>query len=258
MTAAFPALVRKDETRYGLTVDPDLAVGPPGHAYLFGGACLALAFDVASDTVDRPVIHGALQFVSFIPLGSLLELAVEVLQAGRTLAHVRVTGTLDGRLVFHAGIALGAREGFAPQQWTKPPHVLRPDLCPPAIRLPPQDEKAHFLGGIEVREADGASKEKGRTTLWLRRKNGAPLDAPSLAMFADFLPLALGRTTGSTGGGNSLDNTLRMAGFAPAGWCLCDMTIPSATAGFAQGLVHLWDTEGRLLATGAQSLLLKT
>lgn len=257
MTEAFPALVRQDDARYAITVGPDLAVGPPGHAYLFGGVSMALALDVAADSVGRPVVQGSLQFVSFTPLGSVLDLAVEVLQSGRTLAQARVAGTVDGRLVFHSGISLGMREGFSARQWALAPPVPQPDHCPPCTTLPAQDGNARYLEGIEVREAGGPEVPSGRTRLWLRRKDGASLDAASLAMFADFLPIALGRATGCSGGGNSLDNSLRIAGAAAPGWCLCDMIIPSSASGFAQGQVTLWDQSGRLLATGAQSLLLK-
>lgn len=257
MTAAFPTLERRDAARFAIAIIPDLAVGPPGHAYLFGGATLALALEVAAAATGRPVVQGALQFVSFTPLGAVLELEVETLQAGRTLAQVRVTGSHEGRTLFHAGVVLGSREGFAPQQWTKAPPAPPPEACPPITDLPPQDANAQFLTGIEAREAGGDAPAPDRTLLWLRRRDGAMLDTASLAMFADFVPLALGRATGRAGGGNSLDNALRMVRSAPAGWCLADITVSAAHGGFAQGTVSLWDESGGLLATGAQSLLMK-
>jgi acyl-CoA thioesterase len=203
------------------------------------------------------VVQGALQFVSFTPLGAVLELEVETLQAGRTLAQVRVTGSHEGRTLFHAGAVLGSREGFDPQQWIAAPTAPSPDACPAITDLPPQDENAQLLAGIEAREAGGDAPAAGRTLLWLRRRNGAPLDTASLAMFADFVPLALGRATGHAGGGNSLDNSLRMVRTALAGWCLADITVSAAHGGFAQGTVSLWDETGNLLASGAQSLLMK-
>ncbi|MFY8048416.1 MAG: acyl-CoA thioesterase [Erythrobacter sp.] len=257
MTAAFPTLERRDAARFAIAITPDLAVGPPGHAYLFGGATLALALEVAAAATGRPVVQGALQFVSFTPLGAVLELTVETLQAGRTLAQVRVTGSLEGRILFHAGVVLGQREGFVPQQWVAAPVVPLPEACPPCTDLPPQDANAHFLASIEAREAGDAAVTPGRTLLWLRRRDGAAIDVAGLALFADFVPLALGRTSGQTGGGNSLDNALRMVRTAPAGWCLADMTISAAHGGFAQGTVNLWDQSGSLLATGSQSLLMK-
>ena len=257
MTAAFPALERLGEARFAITITPDLAVGPPGHAYLFGGATLALALEVAAAATARPVVQGALQFVSFTPLGAVLELMVETLQAGRTLAQVRVTGSLEGRILFHAGVVLGQREGFVPQQWVAAPVVPPPEACPRCTDLPPQDASAHFLAGIEVREAGGAAVTPGRTLLWLRRRDGAAINVASLAMFADFVPVALGRASGQAGGGNSLDNALRMVRPAPAGWSLCEMAVSAAHGGFAQGAVSLWDEGGNLLATGSQSLLMK-
>lgn len=257
VTPTFPALERLSDTRFALRVTPDLAVGPPGHAYLFGGASLALALEVAALATGRPVVQGALQFISFTPLGAVLELEVESLQAGRTLAQVGVTGSLEGRTLFLAGAALGSREGFSPQQWAAAPLAPPPEVCPPIADLPPQDENARFLAGIEIREAGGATPVPGRTLLWLRRRDRAPLCRASLALFADFVPLALGRATGQAGGGNSLDNALRVVRSAPAGWCLADLVVSAAHDGFAQGSVSLWDEGGALLATGAQSLLMK-
>lgn len=257
MTAAFPTLERLGETRFAMAITPSLAVGPSGHAYLFGGATLALALEVAAAATGRQVVQGALQFVSFTPLGAVLELEVETLQAGRTLAHVRVTGSVQGRLVFHAGVALGSREGFDAQQWAAAPPAPPPEACPPCTDLPPQDANARFLAGIEVREAGGDTPAPGRSLLWLRRRDGASLDTASLAMFADFVPLALGRATGNAGGGNSLDNSLRMVRSAPPGWCLAELTVSAAHGGFAHGTVGLWGDRSTLLATGAQSLLMK-
>lgn len=161
MIAAFPTLERLGEARFAIAITPDLAVGPPGHAYLFGGATLALALEVAAAATGRPVVQGTLQFVSFTPLGAILELDVETLQAGRTLAQVRVTGSLEGRILFHAGVVLGQREGFIPKQWIAAPAVPPPEACPPCTDLPPQDANAHFLAGIEVREAGGRRRCRG-------------------------------------------------------------------------------------------------
>ena len=38
MTAAFPDLLSLDDGRFAIDIAPALAVGPPGHASLIGGA----------------------------------------------------------------------------------------------------------------------------------------------------------------------------------------------------------------------------
>jgi acyl-CoA thioesterase-2 len=255
MTAAFPDLLSLDDGRFAIDIAPALAVGPPGHAYLFGGACLALALDAAAEAVQRPVVQGALQFVSFTPLGARLQLAVDILQAGRTLAQVQVSGRVDDRLVLMAGVTLGERAGFADQQWLAAPLVPPPAQCLASTSLPRQDDNAHFLESIEVRELAEDGLPTGRARFWLRRKAMGPIDTASLALFADFIPVALGRVSGRPGGGNSIDNSLRMVRSAPPGWCLADITITAAASGFAQGRVDLWSEQGDLLATGGQTLL---
>lgn len=255
MTAAFPDLIAQGDGRYAIEIGPSLAVGPPGHAYLFGGASLALALDAAADAARRPVAQGALQFVSFTPLGGRLDLAADILQSGRTLAQVQVTGRVDGRLVFQSGVTLGEREGFGEHLWVSAPDVPPPEACTPTTSLPRQDDNALFLDSIEVREPHADGLPTGRTRFWLRRKAAGPIDTASLALFADFIPVALGRVSGRPGGGNSVDNSLRMVRTAPPGWCLCDIAITAAAAGFAQGRVDMWDEAGQLLATGGQTLL---
>lgn len=255
MTAAFPDLLSRGDGRFAIDIAPALAVGPPGHAYLFGGACLALALEAAAETVQRPVVQAALQFVSFTPLGARLELKVDILQAGRTLVQAQVSGRVDNRLVLSAGVTLGERSGFADQQWLDAPLVLPPDQCLPSARLPRQDDNAHFLDTMEVRELPEDGLPTGRARFWLRRKATGPIDTASLALFADFIPVALGRVSGRPGGGNSIDNSLRMVRSAEPGWCLADITIAAAASGFAQGRVELWSEQGDLLATGGQTLL---
>ncbi|WP_017672750.1 thioesterase family protein [Blastomonas sp. AAP53] len=255
MTSGFAELIDRGDGRYAIAIGPELAVGPPGHAYLFGGASLALALDAAAATTGRAVVQGSLQFVSFTPLGQTLDLAVTVLQAGKTLAQVQVTGHVGERLVLQAGVTLGARAGIAAQQWARAPDVPPPGSCPPSTSLPRQDDKAQFLASMEVRELPADDLPTGRARFWLRRKAAGPIDTASLALFADFIPVALGRVSGRPGGGNSVDNSLRMVSTAPPGWCLCDITITAAASGFAQGRVDLWSENGQLLATGGQTLL---
>ncbi|MFZ4604483.1 MAG: acyl-CoA thioesterase domain-containing protein, partial [Caulobacterales bacterium] len=176
MTTGFPTLLAQGDGRYAVDIDAELCVGPPGHAYLFGGLTLALALDAAADATGRPIVQGALQFVSFTPLGERLELVVNVLQAGRTLAQVAVTGAIRGRLVLQAAVALGERPGFSDAQWIAGPQPPPPQACQLLQDLPPQDDDARFLTGIEIRQTGLGDPARGRTVLWLRRRDGAPLD----------------------------------------------------------------------------------
>jgi acyl-CoA thioesterase len=58
-------------------------------------------------------------------------------------------------------------------------------------------------------------------------------------------------------GGNSLDNTLRVARLVPTEWVLLDIRIHAVANGFGHGLVHLWAEDGTLLGTASQSAIVR-
>ena len=241
---------------YRVEITPELCVGPPGHAFLFGGACLALAIEAGGRAVARPVIQASAQFLRFMPLGAALDLDVDTLAAGKTLAQALVTARIDQETVARISIGLGRRDGFAADQWVVAPSVPAADDCPGRDILPIQDGDARFLARIEVREIPQMAAS-GKTRLWLRRRDGGANDRMTLAIFGDFLPLAVGRVTGRAGGGNSVDNVLRVLAEAEPGWILCDMEVAAIEHGFAHGDVRLWSAAGKLLATGTQTIVQK-
>jgi acyl-CoA thioesterase II len=76
----------------------------------------------------------------------------------------------------------------------------------------------------------------------------------ALSVLGDFVPFGVSQATGRMAGGNSLDNTLRVATLVPTEWVLLDVRIHAIQSGFAHGLVHLWAEDGTLLATASQSV----
>lgn len=241
---------------FRIEITPDLCVGPPGHSYFFGGACLGMAVEAAARVVERPVVQASAQFFRFMPRGALMDIEVHPKAGGKTLAQATVIMRIANEEVTRVSLGLGCRDGFEAHQWISAPLVPPADECSLQHILPPQDAHAQFLERIEAREISG-NAEGGRTLLWLRRRDGGPNDRMALAAFADFLPLALGRGTGRPGGGNSVDNVLRLLDEAGPGWILCDMEISAAVHGFAHGSLRLWSQEGKLLSIGAQTLIQK-
>jgi hypothetical protein len=72
-----------------------------------------------------------------------------------------------------------------------------------------------------------------------------PLSGASLAILGDYVPFGIGQALGLMGGGNSLDNTLRVYRLAPTEWVLLDIrSTPSPTAS-----ATAWCTCGRRTAT---------
>jgi acyl-CoA thioesterase len=93
--------------------------------------------------------------------------------------------------------------------------------------------------------------------MWMRTVEPAPVDAALLAMFADFVPSGLAAAFGTPGGGNSLDNTLRILRTVPTRWVLCDVRIAGAARGFGHGAIYMFAEDGTLMATGSQSVILR-
>ena len=68
----------------------------------------------------------------------------------------------------------------------------------------------------------------------------------TLSIIGDFVPFGISQALGQRAGGNSLDNTLRVASRAPTEWVLADIRVHAIADGFGHGLVHLWAEDGTL------------
>jgi acyl-CoA thioesterase II len=71
------------------------------------------------------------------------------------------------------------------------------------------------------------------------------------------VPVGIGQALGVRGGGNSLDNSLRVARVVPTDWVLLDIRVHAVSHGFGHGLVHLWAEDGTLLGTASQSTIVR-
>ena len=97
----------------------------------------------------------------------------------------------------------------------------------------------------------------GTAAMWVRLPELLDMSASALAILGDFVPFGIGQALGKLGGGNSLDNTLRVARLVPTEWVLLDIRIHAIANGFAHGLVHEWAEDGTLLATASQSAIVR-
>jgi acyl-CoA thioesterase len=107
-------------------------------------------------------------------------------------------------------------------------------------------------------EIDGNPSPDGRSVLWARMPDLLePSSGASLAILGDYVPFGIGQALGRVGGGNSLDNTLRVYRLVPTEWVLLDIRIHAVAHGFGHGVVHLWAEDGTLLATASQSTIIR-
>jgi acyl-CoA thioesterase len=107
-------------------------------------------------------------------------------------------------------------------------------------------------------EVDGNPVPGGRSLLWARMPDLLDVSSgASLAILGDYVPFGIGQALGRMGGGNSLDNTLRVYRLVPTEWVLLDIRIDAVAHGFGHGTVHLWSQDGSLLATASQSTIVR-
>jgi acyl-CoA thioesterase len=193
----------------------------------------------------------------------VVDLDVWVPAAGKYNTQARVISHVGDKEILTVNAALGARPSEISRQWLTMPDTAPPEDCEPA---------AHWRGGgndlhsrIEVRVAQGnyggtqtgGEAEDGRLLLWIRSREGLPIDSSMLAIMADFIPGAIGNALGLNAGGNSLDNTIRYRRIVPTEWVLCDIRITGVHGGFGHGAMYLFAQDGELMATASQSLIVR-
>jgi len=104
-------------------------------------------------------------------------------------------------------------------------------------------------------QLDG-TKNDGHTVMWARLPSIIDgVDAATLGVLGDFVPRGVGQSLGVRGGGNSLDNTLRVMNLVPTQWVLIDIKVHGLARGFGHGLVHMYAEDGTLMATASQSCI---
>jgi acyl-CoA thioesterase len=109
--------------------------------------------------------------------------------------------------------------------------------------------------GRELEQLDG-KPNNGRTVMWAHIPDVlTDVDAATLAVLGDFVPMGIGQALGVRGGGNSLDNTLRVVRLVPTKWVLLDIQIQGVERGFGHGSANMFAEDGTLLATASQSCI---
>jgi len=114
-----------------------------------------------------------------------------------------------------------------------------------------------MVRGRDIDALDGTPGD-GQTLMWARIPGVIEgVDATTLAILGDFVPMGVGQALGIRGGGNSLDNTLRVAKLVPTEWVLLDIRVHAVGRGFGHGLVHMFAEDGTLMATASQSCIVR-
>lgn len=251
--------------RFHLPVRPGLSTW---HGFLFGGAGLGAAVEALETATGRPVVWAAAQYLSYARTGSVVDLDVKVAVSGHNITQARVTGHVADQEILTVNAALGSRDSVGNGEWAQRPTAPHPDLCPQRTNTPSQEGSINELIDVRLVEArsfadlplegPGLPSDSGRSVVWARIPDVREVTAMSLAILGDFVPFGVGQARGIQGGGNSLDNTLRMVQLVPTEWVLLDIRIHAVHNGFAHGLIHLWSEDGTLMATASQSVIVRS
>ena len=241
---------------------PVVDVLSTGGGFLFGGCGLGAAIEALAGTTGRPVVWATAQYLSYAQVGSHLDIDVTVAVAGHQITQARAVGHVADREIFTVNAALGTRDYDLTGQWEVMPDVEPPESLPE--RMSPFSGDRSVMSRIDQRLAKGRPWDElegnpgdGSAALWIRLPDLPDVSAPVLAILGDYVPFGIGQSLGRLGGGNSLDNTLRVVQLAPTEWVLVDVRMHAVHHGFGHGLVHLWAQDGTLLATASQSTIVR-
>jgi acyl-CoA thioesterase-2 len=231
--------------------------------FLFGGCGLGAAIEALEGTTGRPVVWATAQYLSYGTVGSTLDIDVTVAVEGHQITQARATGHVADREVFTVNAALGRRDYEGEGQWEAMPEVPAPDDLP-RRRNPFVDGGTFISDRLDQRLAKGTPWEElegnpgdGTASMWIRVPDLLDMSATALAILGDYVPFGIGQALGAQAGGNSLDNTLRVARLVPTEWVLLDIRIDANVNGFGHGVVHLWAVDGTLLASASQSTIVR-
>jgi acyl-CoA thioesterase len=246
--------------RWTLPVVPGLCTGG---GFLFGGCGLGAAIAALEGTSGRPCIWATSQYLSYARPGEVMDIDVTVAVEGHQITQARAVCHVGNREILTVNASLGDRPIAYRGQFETMPDVPPPDACRLRVRL---DQAGTINERFEQRLVkfrswegmDGTVPGDGRTIMWSRIPEVIEgVDGTALAILGDFVPMGVGQALGIQGGGNSLDNTLRLGRLVPTQWVLLDIHVHMAERGFGHGLVHMYAQDGTLLAVASQSCIIR-
>jgi len=248
-----------DPTRWRLPVTPGIATGA---GFLYGGCGLGAGIEAMEGATGRPVIWATAQYLSYAKPPAVVDIEVSEVVRGHQMSQCRAVARVGATEILTVHGALGIRPVEACGEWAIRPDVPGPESCP--TRRHWRGEGDDISSRLDVRVAKGRSFDEldgtpgdGRSVLWARMPNLLEASGAALGILGDYVPFGVSQALGLRAGGNSLDNTLRVARLVPTEWVMLDIRIHAIANGFAHGLVHQWAEDGTLLATASQSTIVR-
>jgi acyl-CoA thioesterase len=231
--------------------------------FLFGGCALGAAVSAIEQTTGRTCVWTTAQYLSYARPGEVMDIDVIVAVEGNQITQARAIGHVGEREIITVNAALGSRDFPHAAQFVTMPEVPRPENCKRRETL--ARHRGTFHESLEERNVKIRSERDrdetlgdGRSIMWARIPSVIDgVDAAVLAVLGDFVPMAVGEALGIIGGGNSLDNTLRVAHLVPTEYVLLDIHVHTVQNGFGHGTVHMFAEDGTLMAIASQSCIVR-
>lgn len=259
--------------RWYLPVVPALSVRS---RFLFGGAALGAAVAALEATTERPVVWATAQYLSFAPVGSVMDLDVTVSVAGHRTTQARVIGHVGETEIVTVNAALGRRDLPLERSWPVMPAVEPPERCEPreidleaeslgrhhpqrwAVAPPGTHDTTVTTGdAVPSNDAGPTGHGPGRVCVWTRPPDDVEPSAATLAILGDWVPMGLSSLTGWLINSTSLDNTIRVLRVVASEWYLLEIEGAGVNHGFGHGQLRIWSADGTLTAIASQSVLVR-
>jgi len=244
--------------RWILPITPKISVGS---RFLFGGAALGAAIAALEGTTERPVVWATAQYLSFAPVGSVMDLDVHVSVNSRFTSQARIIGHVGDNEVIAVTAALGRRDLDIEREFPTMPPVLAPAECRPRERHYEEESLGQYMDQLLAKappdQAEGGptGHGAGRVCMWAKPPEAFEPSAITLAVLGDWVPMGIGMTSGEALSSNSLDNTLRVLDVHPTEWYLLEIEAAGIRHGFGHGQIRIWGDDGRLQAIASQSVV---
>jgi acyl-CoA thioesterase-2 len=224
---------------------------------LYGGTAIAASVMAMEAATGRDVQWVTTQFVRPAQNGSTIDVACDVLAAGRRTAQARVTASVGDQIVFTSLGSTGVRtDNGLSGSFERMPDVGTPDDAVDSwtghTRMGQIPDEPTFRRAVEYRHAP-VPEGPGPVLMWARFTDGKPMTPARIAFVADMVPVAIARGAGKLGAGTSLDNSMRFGEVPEIEWVLLELQGNLAAGGYGHGLVRVWAEDGTYLAIGSQT-----
>lgn len=244
---AWLGLERRDDGRWSFELTSPLT---RHDGKLYGGTGIAVMVATMEAETARDALWTTVQYAGSADMGERIDCHVEVLAHGKRTSQVRMTATVDDRIVLAAiGATGGSRTGPIEVQIPTMPDVPAPAECESWGSMRHWHDEERPTSWLQIAEMRHVTDSGA---IWARMRGGRQTRA-TVAFLADMVPSAVVRAAGKMGGGTSLDNSVRFGRLVDTDWLLLDMDPWLGTGGYLHGAARVWSEDGTLLGIASQT-----